>query len=141
MQKYNTDKLLKNAINLIEKHKLFFVVDVFTMLGIAKATFYEHFPNGSDGYNKIWDALREQRTQVKINMRSKWHKSNHPTLQIALYKLICTPEEHRLISQSHIDHTTDGEKIPVLDFSGLSQATKDELFERITKRDSGKDSD
>ena len=34
-------------------------------------------------------------------MRSKWYKSNAPALQMALMKLIATPEELRKLSMNH----------------------------------------
>jgi len=33
-------------------------------------------------------------------------------LTLALYKLICTPEERKALSMQAIDHTTGGEKMP-----------------------------
>jgi hypothetical protein len=36
-------------------------------------------------------------------MRSKWYKSNAPALQMALMKLIATPEELRKLSMNHIE--------------------------------------
>ena len=34
-------------------------------------------------------------------MRSKWYKSNAPALQMALMKLIASPEELRKLSMNH----------------------------------------
>jgi hypothetical protein len=34
-------------------------------------------------------------------MRSKWYKSNAPALQMALMKLIATPEELKKLSMNH----------------------------------------
>ena len=46
-------------------------------------------------------------------MRKKWGDSDHPTLQVALYKIISSDEEaHRLNgSRQEIDHTTKGESM------------------------------
>ena len=35
-------------------------------------------------------------------MRSKWYKSNAPALQMALMKLIATPEELRKLAMNHV---------------------------------------
>jgi hypothetical protein len=37
-------------------------------------------------------------------MRSKWYKSNAPALQMALMKLIATPEELKKLSMSYTDN-------------------------------------
>jgi hypothetical protein len=47
-------------------------------------------------------------------MRSKWYKSNAPALQMALMKLIATPEELRKLSMQYNDHTTGGDKIQTI---------------------------
>jgi hypothetical protein len=44
-------------------------------------------------------------------MRSKWYKSNAPALQMALMKLIATPEELRKLSMNHTDITTNGKDL------------------------------
>lgn len=63
-------------------------------------------------------------------MYNKWFKSENPTLQIGLMKLISTEEEaHRLNGTSQkIDHTTKGESIKDdIDYSKLSIDTLKEL--------------
>jgi hypothetical protein len=40
-------------------------------------------------------------------MRSKWYKSNAPALQMALMKLIATPDELRKLSMSYNENTHD----------------------------------
>jgi len=41
-------------------------------------------------------------------MRSKWYKSQSAALQLALYKIICTPDERKALSMSAIEHTGEG---------------------------------
>jgi len=73
-----------------------------------KTTFYEHKLNES---NAIKEALTKVKTDIKVSMRSKWYKSENPTLQMGLMKLIGTDEERKKLSQNHTDHTTGGEKL------------------------------
>ena len=47
------------------------------------------------------ELLNQNRTELKVSMRSKWYKSNAPALQMALMKLIATPEELRKLSMQH----------------------------------------
>ncbi len=111
---YNTKKLKQKALESIDKHKLFFIEDIVAMLGIAKQTFYDHFPIGSDDSDDIKKALEKNRVQIKASLRSKWYNSDNPATQIALYKIIASEDEaHRLNGSSKkIDHTTNGQPIP-----------------------------
>jgi hypothetical protein len=87
---YKTVDLEKKSLEVIEKHKLFFIEDVVAFLPCTKPTFYEHKLNES---NAIKEALEKNKVEIKTSMRSKWYKSENPTLQMGLYKLIGTPEE------------------------------------------------
>jgi hypothetical protein len=115
---YKTEELFIKAKDATEKHKLFFIEDIVAFLPCGKTAFYEHFPNDSNEYKILFELLEKNRTELKVSMRSKWYKSNAPALQMALYKLISTPEEHRALQMNYTDHTTAGEKIvlPPLNF-------------------------
>ena len=94
---YDKNKLYKQALQVIEKNKLFFVEDVVAYLPCSKPTLYELFPIDSDELNTIKEELEKNKTEIKVSMRSKWYKSDNPTLQMGLMKLIGTEEEaHRL---------------------------------------------
>ena len=98
---YNTEDLFNTAIEQIKKHKLFFIEDIIAFLPCRKSTFYEHFPNDSDYYKKMFEELERNRTELKVSMRSKWYKSNAPALQMALMKLIATPDELKRLSMQY----------------------------------------
>lgn len=98
---YKTEDLFNTAIEQIKKHKLFFIEDIIAFLPCRKSTFYEHFPNDSDYYKRMFEELEQNRTELKVSMRSKWYKSNAPALQMALMKLIASPEELRKLSMTH----------------------------------------
>jgi hypothetical protein len=100
---YNTEDLFNTAIEQIKKHKLFFIEDIIAFLPCRKSTFYEHFPNDSDYYKRMFEELEQNRTELKVSMRSKWYKSNAPALQMALMKLIATPEELKKLSMQFIE--------------------------------------
>jgi hypothetical protein len=108
---YKTEDLLQKAMEAIDKNKLFFIEDIIAYLPCHKSTFYEHFPNESDNYKKMLEALEKNRIELKVSMRSKWYKSNAPALQMALMKLIATPEELRKLSMNTQDHLSDGKPI------------------------------
>jgi hypothetical protein len=98
---YDKKKIFEQAKEQIIKHKLFFVEDIVAFLPCAKPTFYDFFPPDSNELNELKGLLETNRTELKVSMRSKWYKSNAPALQMALMKLIATPEELRKLSMNH----------------------------------------
>ena len=104
-------KIFNDAKQLITEHGLFFIEDIVALLPIAKSTFYEYFPIDSNESNELKALLDEVKTDLKVKMRSKWYKSDAPALQMALMKLISTPEELKKLAMNYTDITTGGEKI------------------------------
>ena len=104
---YDTKELFEKALEAIEKHKLFFIEDIIAFLPCHKSTFYEHFPNESYNYKRMFDELEKNRTELKVSMRSKWYKSNAPALQMALMKLICTDEERKKLAMQYSENLSN----------------------------------
>lgn len=100
---YDRKKIFEQAKEMIVKHKLFFVEDIVAFLPCSKPTFYDFFPPDSDELNELKELLNQNRTELKVSMRSKWYKSNSPALQMALMKIIATPEELRKLSMQFIE--------------------------------------
>ena len=97
---YDKVKIQEQAKEMIVKHKLFFIDDIIAFLPIAKSTFYEWKMEQSD---ELKGLLETNRTELKVSMSSKWYKSNAPALQMALMKLIATPEELRKLSMQFVE--------------------------------------
>ena len=104
---YNTEDLFNTAMEQIKKHKLFFIEDIIAFLPCRKSTFYEHFPNDSDYYKRMFEELEQNRTELKVSMRSKWYKANAPALQMALMKLICTDEERKKLAMQYSENLSN----------------------------------
>ena len=100
---YDKQKIFEQAKEMIVKHKLFFVDDIVAFLPCNKTTFYDFFPIESNQSNELKELLNLNRTELKVSMRSKWYKSNAPALQMALMKLIATPEELRKLSMQFVE--------------------------------------
>ena len=100
---YDREKVFEQAKEVIVKHKLFFVDDIVAFLPCSKQTFYEFYPDGSDELDELKELLNVNRTTLKVSMRSKWYTSNAPALQMALMKLIATPEELKKLSMQFIE--------------------------------------
>lgn len=102
-------KVIEEILIVIENENLFDVDSIFAYYkGCGKTAFYAHKLNES---NAIKDALQNNRTTTKQDLKRKWFESENPTVQIALFKLIATPEERKNLSQNYNDITTDGEPI------------------------------
>ncbi len=100
---YDRKKIFEQAKEMIIKHKLFFVEDIIAFIPCSKQTFYDFFPVESDELDTLKTLLEVNRTTLKVSMRSKWYTSNAPALQMALMKLIATPEELKKLSMQFIE--------------------------------------
>jgi hypothetical protein len=100
---YDKQKIFEQAKEMIVKHKLFFIDDICAFLPCHKATFYEFFPPESEKSDELKRMLEINRVELKVSMRSKWYKSNAPALQMALMKLIATPDELRKLSMQFVE--------------------------------------
>ena len=100
---YDKQKIFEQAKEMIVKHKLFFIEDIVAFLPCDKTTFYRFFEVDCNEYNELKGLLETNRVELKVSMRSKWYKSNAPALQMALMKLIATPEELRKLSMQFVE--------------------------------------
>jgi len=100
---YDRIKIFEQAKEVTVKNKLFFIEDIVAFLPCSKNYFYDHFPPDSNEYDELKALLDTNRTTLKVSMRSKWYTSNAPALQMALMKLIATPEELRKLSMQFIE--------------------------------------
>lgn len=99
---YDKKKILKQTHELIEKHGLLFIEDIVALLPLRKQTFYDMFPVGSDEMDSVKSALEKNRVSMKSNMRQKWYKSDNPTLQVALMKIIANEDEAARLSGNNM---------------------------------------
>lgn len=95
---YDKKKILKDAIELIEKHHLVFMSDVIGLLPVSEKTFYTFFNSESQELQELKNILDKNRISMKSNMRKKWYQSDNATLQVALMKLIATDDEAARLS-------------------------------------------
>jgi len=100
---YDRKKIFEQAKEVTVKNKLFFIEDIVAFLPCSKNYFYDHFPPDSNEYDELKALLDTNRTTLKVSMRSKWYTSNAPALQMALMKLIATPEELKKLSMQFVE--------------------------------------
>jgi len=71
--------------------------------------------------------INVNKIEKKQGLRKKWYENVNATTQLALYRLLSIPQEHKLLNQSYVYHTTDGEKVGEVDMTKLSDKTLEEL--------------
>ncbi len=120
---YDRIKIYNQALDLIEKKKLFFIEDVVTLLPISKKSFYEWYPIDSNECNTIKEALDKNKIDVKNGLRNKWYNGNNPLTQMALYKLIGTEEEYHRIASTKTENKNINIEKPL--FNGIDLNVKE----------------
>ncbi len=108
---YSRKRLYEQALQVIEERNLFFIEDLVAFLPCDRATFYRKFPQGCDECDNIKRALESNKVRTKSAIRHRLFNMDNPTAQIALYRMIATPEERDAISTTKTDITSGGEKI------------------------------
>lgn len=102
---YNKKKIYEQALKDAETYHFFFIDDLVAWLGISRTTFYNFFPPESDKLNTIKERLEKNKISTKHQIRQRWSNSANPTEQIALYKLLATPEERKMLAANYIEVT------------------------------------
>lgn len=125
--RYDRVKIYNQALDLIEKKKLFFIEDVVTLLPISKQTFYDYFKVDSDELDIIKGLLDKNKIEIKNGLRNKWYNGNNPLTQMALYKLIGTEEEYHRIASTKTENKNINIEKPI--FNGLDLNVKNEESE------------
>jgi hypothetical protein len=108
---YKTEELFEQAKKSAIGNNLIFIEEIVSFLPCHKSTFYEHFPENSDQYNELRRIIDDNKVSMKAKMRSKWYESDNATLQLALYRLTSSNDEHKKLNQNYTDITSKNEKI------------------------------
>lgn len=96
---------------VVERNNIFSIQDIFAFYGgIKSSQFYNLELEKSES---IKTAIENNKIKTKHALKAKWAKSENPTLQIALFKTICTNEERQMLNQQYIDHTSGGQRIVI----------------------------
>jgi len=99
----------KDILKVIQDNGVLKVSHIFNYYKkITRATFYNW---EFDKLDNLKEAIESNKQGAKELMIHKWIASDNSTLQIAAYRLLSDKEEHQLLNQQYIDHTTKGESI------------------------------
>ena len=115
-QLYNKEDLFNQAKKVIVEHNLFFFSDVTAMLPCHHTTFYEYFKPDEKEHTELREMLEANKIRTKSSIRAKLFKSSKAAELLALYRLICTPEEHRLLNQQYVENKFDGSSGMTINF-------------------------
>ena len=102
---YDRGKIYKQAIISAQDEDNYFIEDIIAELPVSKPTFYDFFKVNSNELNDIKGYLEANKIATKKVIRGKLRKGEKATELIALYKLICTEEERKSLSQSYQEHS------------------------------------
>lgn len=111
---HDRQKIFKQAKEAIEKNNLFFIEDIVAWLPITKKTLYEWWPADSDECNTLKELLEQNKIKTKSAIRAKLYKSPKAAELLALYKLICTEDERRALSMTHVEANVKNICTPIL---------------------------
>lgn len=98
----------KQLLEAIENNNIKFFDHCFAFVPFSSATAYNH---ELEKLETIKEALNKNKVAAKNKMLCKWTESENATLQVAAYRLLSTPEEHKLLNQSYLDQTSNGKEI------------------------------
>ncbi len=117
--------MLEKALEEIEKDdNILFIEDVVAACGVSKATFYKYIPKGSEEYEQIWAKILDNRIEVKKYIRLKLRLSGKAAELLALYRMICTDEERRIINQQYVEMSGQMDNNVQIEFVGSGEKRK-----------------
>ena len=101
----------KEIVEIIKKNKVCVIQHIFGYYTDLKSSqFYNLELEKSES---IKEAIASNKAKGCIVLLNKMIQSDNPTLNLAAYRLICTPEERQNLNQSYIDHTSKGESLNI----------------------------
>jgi len=110
---YDKEEIKKTAIEAIKKHNLFFISDIVAYVPCSRSTFYSYFTEDSDELDEFKELLEQNRVKTKSAIRAKLFQSNKAGELLALYRLICTPDERRVLNQQYIEMNAKDDSITI----------------------------
>lgn len=89
------ENLVEACIKVIREEKIVFVNELVAFLPVSRSTFYNH---KLDKLDTLKEELEKNKIKTKHKLRKDWEDAKAPILQIALYKLLATPEERQALA-------------------------------------------
>lgn len=96
-------QIFEECMAAIAKGGLFSIPDVAAAIDLSYQTLYNHFPEGTEERRMIDEGIGKMTRRTISNIRAKLYKSESPVAQIALYKMLCTPEERAALDYKKVE--------------------------------------
>lgn len=109
----------EELLSILRGKKIAFLSHAFAYTSFSSSTAYNF---ELEKMESVKETIKKNRANAKNYMVQKWIASDNATLQVAAYRLMSDPEEHKLLNQSYIDHTSGGEKVI---FNGIDLDVKE----------------
>ena len=123
------DQYETEILKIIRKENIFLISDIFAFYkGCSRSTFYTH---ELDKLDSIKNAIEDNKIVTKNLMKAKWLNSENATLQLALFKTICTENERKALSLSY--QPLADEQKRTIDFSKVSDEALNEIVNAIER--------
>lgn len=132
---YDKSKIEKKAIKLAKENHL--ITDFTALASHLEPTLKTLYNWKFHELQDLKDAFESNRVLTKLKLREKWFNSTNATLNIALYKLLATEEERRILSDSEI--TVSFKDLPT-NIDELSDEEVEKLYTEYTNGSKKKDS-
>jgi hypothetical protein len=95
----------------------------WSLLSFSRATAYNH---NLDKLDTIKEAFENNRTRNVNYLVNKWIKSDNATLQIAAFKIVSEPDDHKRLNQTYVEQKDTTIDLSTLSTDDLKQMLKDE---------------
>ena len=115
MQDKTKPESLEYILEIIEKEKPRTMSELLLALPYQKSKFYELYPEASEKMEHIKEAINRVKVEKKQKLRKRWEESENPTLELAAFKLMATPEELEALSMTKtVNENTHTVNMPVI---------------------------
>lgn len=129
--KFDPEEIYQQAIDAIMLHELIFVTDIAAYVPCGRSWLYENvLIEGSERMDTIKDLLEGNKVRIKVEVRQKLRAAQKASELLAIYRLTSTTQEHRLLNQAYMDHTSKGKQI---DSAPGVKLTEDQINKVIDK--------
>jgi len=108
-------------MEVIEKEEIIFIDELIAFIPISERTFYNW---KLQELQELKGAINKQKVLSKTGLRKDWRFSQSHVLQLALYRLLATEEERRLLATNYTDVTTKGESVNAPVMITMAEAKK-----------------
>jgi len=118
---YKKQEIIDLCLKVIDEEMIVFQDELIAFIPISEATFYSW---KLQELEELKSAIKKNKINTKNIQRKMWCTSESPVLQLASYRLMAEPEEHRLLATNYTDITTQGEKVNAPVLITMSEAKK-----------------